>query len=216
VTDFFRNKNRHGWRSRCKVCHHQNNKAREKAKRAGRVALKLELRFNRLQRKKLKTLERRLVAVQPDVRLCKYCGEKFISSGRKTLRICETCLPLRGLSGPNKFRVLVKQLVEMEDDALGAKLLNIYHRTMRTSISSATGKIIVPARYYIAKLIEQSYRCAICKQKPNGRLLSVDHDHNSNRLRGLLCDRCNLGLGSFNDSSISLEAATGYLKGYST
>ena len=59
---------------------------------------------------------------------------------------------------------------------------------------------------------ESDGRCAICgAEKPPNRALAVDHDHESGRLRGLLCAPCNTGLGCFRDSVSLLEAAITYL-----
>lgn len=58
----------------------------------------------------------------------------------------------------------------------------------------------------------QNGRCAICKRLPDERkALSVDHDHATERIRGLLCQDCNLGLGFFKDRPDLLEAAARYL-----
>lgn len=43
---------------------------------------------------------------------------------------------------------------------------------------------------------KQNGTCAICKQiNANGRRLSIDHDHSTGEIRGLLCARCNTMLG---------------------
>jgi len=46
---------------------------------------------------------------------------------------------------------------------------------------------------YTALLDKQGERCAICRS-PDRRLV-VDHDHQTGRVRGLLCNRCNNHLG---------------------
>lgn len=37
----------------------------------------------------------------------------------------------------------------------------------------------------------QDGRCAMCRKLPRRRRLAVDHDHNTGRVRGLLCYSCN-------------------------
>lgn len=59
----------------------------------------------------------------------------------------------------------------------------------------------------------QGRRCAICETMDSGpRDWCVDHDHVTNQFRGILCARCNLGLGQFKDSQLSLYKAIEYLK----
>ena len=58
----------------------------------------------------------------------------------------------------------------------------------------------------------QGGRCAICRRAETGGWdLAVDHDHSTGRVRGLLCRRCNVGIGLMRDDPAVLAAAAAYL-----
>lgn len=64
---------------------------------------------------------------------------------------------------------------------------------------------------YKSMSIAQNNRCIICGRTSKKRLV-VDHDHKTGAVRGLLCNYCNTGLGSFMDNISFLESAIQYLK----
>ena len=69
---------------------------------------------------------------------------------------------------------------------------------------------------FLTWLTSQGKQCAICKVELDSstrRLTpNVDHCHQSNRLRGILCGHCNLVLGNAKDDPKLLDAAAGYLR----
>ena len=69
---------------------------------------------------------------------------------------------------------------------------------------------------YMKKLVMQAGKCAICGEVPaNNRRLSVDHDHETGRVRGLLCINCNHMLGSALESTSVLRSAIEYIECWS-
>ena len=58
----------------------------------------------------------------------------------------------------------------------------------------------------------QEGKCAICgTTKYTNKDWCADHDHATNQPRGLLCGRCNAGLGYFKDNPEYLQSAINYL-----
>jgi hypothetical protein len=62
---------------------------------------------------------------------------------------------------------------------------------------------------YDRMLEEQDNRCAICRC--NFKKRCVDHDHKTGLVSGLLCGRCNRGLGGLRDNYQTVAAAAAYL-----
>ena len=67
--------------------------------------------------------------------------------------------------------------------------------------------------------LKQKGKCVICQKsetikdkRGSVKWLSIDHDHNTGKVRGLLCNSCNTGLGKMGDSIKVLESAIKYLK----
>jgi Recombination endonuclease VII len=61
-------------------------------------------------------------------------------------------------------------------------------------------------------LAAQGGGCAICGSRSSGNIsLHVDHDHESGLVRGLLCVRCNNGLGQFKESFRLMSRAADYV-----
>lgn len=62
--------------------------------------------------------------------------------------------------------------------------------------------------------IEQTTVCDICRLPfPSQRQKHIDHNHNTGAYRGVLCRRCNVGIGAFKDSPEIMLAASKYLRG---
>lgn len=78
----------------------------------------------------------------------------------------------------------------------------------------------ITLEWYREKLSKQGNVCAICKESEvaviRGKVIAmpVDHDHTTGKPRGLLCTRCNRGLGLFRDRKDVLNAAIEYLNAH--
>lgn len=65
---------------------------------------------------------------------------------------------------------------------------------------------------YKSLLEAHNYQCAICFDI---EVLCVDHNHETGKVRGILCARCNSGIGMLRDSLLLVQKASEYLEKYS-
>lgn len=66
---------------------------------------------------------------------------------------------------------------------------------------------------FISLKEKQQNKCLICGlEEKNCGTLHIDHDHKTNKVRGLLCFSCNRSLGGFKDSIKILKSAINYLQ----
>lgn len=83
----------------------------------------------------------------------------------------------------------------------------------RSKLKAAYG---ISVEDYNDMLAAQGGGCAICgATEPGGRTkhFPVDHCHTTGVIRGLLCTKCNRGLGLFNDDADRMGRAAKYLEG---
>jgi uncharacterized protein with PIN domain len=81
-----------------------------------------------------------------------------------------------------------------------SKKLDILARVYQTTIED------------LQKLFESQSVCPICQRPLSEVKVCIDHDHATNKVRGLLCNECNLGLGFFKDDPDRLRSALFYLE----
>lgn len=85
-------------------------------------------------------------------------------------------------------------------------------KTIERNWVSQIGKLGCTKELYYHLLEKQKGLCAICKRENVGKKrLAVDHDHETGKVRGLLCNLCNTALGAFDDNPEMLARALEYL-----
>lgn len=111
---------------------------------------------------------------------------------------CKTCWDERSrrwrASNPDKVKEKRKRWVSRNKD-VQARL------TRRSALARKYG---LSEKQYDDLFARQNGRCAICGE---AKKLVVDHCHSTGRVRALLCDDCNRGLGCFKDDPVRLQKA---------
>ena len=87
----------------------------------------------------------------------------------------------------------------------------VYRRQRSNELKKSFG---ITIEQYDEMFKSQNGCCAICKTHRSALPISlaVDHCHISNKIRGLLCRRCNQGVGLFNDDHELMFCAAQYIQ----
>lgn len=69
---------------------------------------------------------------------------------------------------------------------------------------------------YNEMLKKQNYRCEVCLRHESefSRKLSVDHNHSTGKIRGLLCSQCNTALGKLREDEETINRLLKYIEKY--
>lgn len=140
----------------------------------------------------------------------------------KTCRTCgrdkeETDFPLRE-SGLRRQNCKKCDAPNARKSSRKWKLNNPHHAIKAAAVRRFRAYGITQEEF--EKLLKsQSGKCEICSvvliESHKNFAPCVDHDHDSGVIRGLLCKRCNVGLGNFGESAERLLSAIKYLKKHS-
>jgi len=106
---------------------------------------------------------------------------------------------------------MAERTAEKRKDPTQKELWKEYNR--RSVLKAKYG---ITAEEYDQMLLKQENVCAICGLEAGGgrgaeSRLAVDHNHETGKVRGLLCNNCNNGLGRFKDNPELLRKAIDYL-----
>jgi hypothetical protein len=164
--------------------------------------------------------------------ICKHCGsyEKYVSTSN-----CAPCSIKSGLEKLNNkelmepYRTNEKKKKKLDNwreenpekyqnqymnDIVREKCKEYYHNnkdSVKNTYLQTNYKITLED--YNLLLEKQNEKCKICNRDcSTGKSLAVDHNHETGKVRGLLCKNCNIGLGMFFDNLDFLESAVLYLK----
>jgi hypothetical protein len=112
-------------------------------------------------------------------------------------------------NNPEKVKKLQRMYYKRNNKEIKEK--SKYFRTVNAkTIKRSNRKYVLKKNYnltieqYEQMLKKQDYKCMICKKhrKEFNKDLSVDHCHTTNKVRDLLCYRCNLAVGYYENSDI--------------
>lgn len=108
--------------------------------------------------------------------------------------------------------------------AYDAAYRDAHRETLRKNWNRADAKrgrvAFYPKNLYKFNITKEEYKvlvesqnglCAICT-KPWCRRLCIDHNHQTGKVRGLLCGPCNAGIGMLQDSPIIMSNAIAYIQ----
>jgi hypothetical protein len=129
---------------------------------------------------------------------CKVCGvEKNISdfyTGRKDCKDCKNAAARRiRIDQPERYAKYRKQH-------------NQYLKKRRYGVTQDQ---------FEKMLVNQNNMCKICGNEfKSTKDTHIDHCHDTNVVRGILCNNCNMALGQFNDNLDIMENAIKYLQSY--
>jgi len=144
---------------------------------------------------------------------CKKC--KKISQREYQLNNPEKCKAINKkyqLNNPEKIKARTKEYYLNNSEKINARKKKWYEENLEKQKNTELVRTYgITLEMYNKMLVDQFFCCAICKRnmiKP----LSVDHDHETGIVRGLLCNTCNSGLGMFKDNLDILIEAVKYLK----
>ena len=149
---------------------------------------------------------------------CRKCGatERYVSGNHNCVACSKKSSQRRNQNGKQK------KYVQDNSEKINAYNLERYHslteeKKLRRNRAATIAIYGLTLEDYDAMIVEQNGVCAVCKmpeEDPRRKHLCVDHDHETGKVRALLCNRCNRGMGIWRDNIHLLEQAVLYLKRY--
>jgi len=146
------------------------------------------------------------------VNKCKPCKEVISSNWRKTAIGRNSTNKSRRLQYKKYGKAYAQTEKGKEDQH---KRIKKYLKTEKGKDNLLRKRYGITLTEYEALFASQDGRCAICGSDGDGKKLHLDHCHSTSKVRGLLCNNCNIGIGLFQEDVTRLQNAIEYLKRHS-
>ena len=135
---------------------------------------------------------------------CKQCSKEYQEKFRQTPKG-------KAYQKSNKFKMVVKKY---KQSPRGKATIKKYNQTPKGKLILRKTHLLrnygITLEDYDKMYNSQQGKCAICKD--TYEILCIDHDHTTNKIRGLLCDKCNRGIGYLKESKEIFINAIKYLE----
>lgn len=145
---------------------------------------------------------------------CNTCGEEKYHNGKKL--ICRRCNNARSSSWQKTNR---EKANKRNREWVQANKKQAQYRSRISKVRKIYG---LSEEEYITLLEKHDHKCSICGRPERTSIkgtvwnLSIDHCHNTGKIRGLLCAQCNVGLAKFGESIRYFKNAIKYLQKWNT
>jgi len=158
-----------------------------------------------------------------NLQICKFCGEEYEANpiGRKSMYCSKQCN--YDVQNKKKSEAVKRKIKKRLCEACGQEYmpkrfesgLKYCSRECMGRANNFRQKYGTTVREYNVMFEEHAGRCAICgvHQSQLEKALHIDHCHETGAVRGLLCSRCNRGIGQFKDDPEIVERAIEFLEG---
>ena len=131
-------------------------------------------------------------------------------------KVCNVCEVEKDISAFYNGRKKCKDCVNA-----AARRIRIDHPERYAKYRKQHNEYLKKSRYgvtqeqYDEMLVNQNNMCKLCGNKfKSSKDTHIDHCHDTDIVRGLLCNSCNVALGQFDDNIQNMENAIKYLQKY--
>jgi hypothetical protein len=148
------------------------------------------------------------------MKLCSKCGNagKFYKDATKKDGLHSICAVCHTISYQARIERDPQARVRMRETSKQWKELNREHCKKSQTNSTLRAKYGITLQDYDDMLALQNNGCKVCMLPPTTQRLHVDHCHTTGKVRGLLCQACNVSIGKMRESPELLRALATYIE----
>lgn len=139
------------------------------------------------------------MGLRPKTGKCAYCGKEFPFKNRK-----------QG-GGPRQKFCSAQCRAKIIRESVVVEFEKTEDNTSQRIERSRVRKYNWTVKEFENELQRQSYSCYGCLSRIDKKVARIDHDHKTNKIRGLLCDHCNRLLGMAKENPGTLRRLMAYL-----